>query len=71
MRSTRMVRHIAAPREAVYRALLDPEAVARRKVPDGMTCELHEFDARGGGRIRVSLTYDAPNPREPRKPRWR
>ena len=51
---------IAAPRAAVYRALIDPAAVARWRVPDGMTSEVHEFDAREGGRFRVSLTYDAP-----------
>ena len=58
--STRISRHIDAPREAVYRALLDPQAVAKWKVPDGMTCDVHEFDAREGGAIRVSLTYDEP-----------
>lgn len=25
-----------------------------------MTCEVHELDAREGGRVRVSLTYDEP-----------
>jgi uncharacterized protein YndB with AHSA1/START domain len=25
-----------------------------------MTCEVHEFDAREGGALRISLTYDAP-----------
>jgi uncharacterized protein YndB with AHSA1/START domain len=44
----------------VYRALLDPRAVAKWKAPDGMTCDVHEFDAREGGAIRVSLTYDEP-----------
>jgi uncharacterized protein YndB with AHSA1/START domain len=58
--STRIRRHIEAPRETVYRALLDPAAVAKWKVPDGMRCEVHEFDAREGGLIRVSLTYDEP-----------
>jgi hypothetical protein len=29
-------------------------------VPDGMTSEIHQFDAREGGSFRVSLTYDAP-----------
>ncbi len=60
MASTRISRHINAPREAVYRALLDPHAIARWKVPDGMTCHVHEFDAREGGSIRISLTYDEP-----------
>lgn len=26
-----------------------------------MTCEVHEFDAREGGALRISLTYDAPD----------
>ena len=44
----------------MYRALLDPRAVAKWKAPDGMTCDVHELDAREGGAIRVSLTYDEP-----------
>ena len=60
MSTTRISRHIAAPRPAVYRALVDPGAVAAWKVPDGMTSRVHEWDARPGGAIRVSLTYDAP-----------
>ena len=60
--TTRVSRHLRAPRAAVYRALLDPDAVARWRVPDGMTCEVHEFDAREGGTLRVSLTYDEPGP---------
>jgi uncharacterized protein YndB with AHSA1/START domain len=27
-------------------------------VPDGMTSEIHQYDARVGGAFRVSLTYD-------------
>src|SRR3712207_4879327 len=59
--TTRVSRRLAAPRAAVYRALLDPGAVARWKVPEGMTCRVHEFDAREGGTLRVSLTYDEPS----------
>jgi uncharacterized protein YndB with AHSA1/START domain len=55
-----MTRHVAAPPAAVYRALLDPAAVQRWRVPGGMTSQVHEFDAREGGRFRVSLSYDAP-----------
>jgi len=58
--STTTTRHIAAPRSAVYRALLDPEAVASWRVPDGMTSLVHEFDGREGGTFRVSLTYVSP-----------
>lgn len=55
--TTRATRHINAPRSEVYRALIDPEAISRWKVPDGMTIEVHEHEAREGGRFRISLTY--------------
>lgn len=60
MTLTRVQRHINAPRAPVYRTLLDPRAIPRWKVPDGMTCHVHAFEAREGGAIRVSLTYDEP-----------
>ncbi len=60
MTTTRIRQHIRAPRSAVYRALLDPTAIARWKVPDGMTCEVLAFEPREGGAIRVALTYDEP-----------
>ena len=59
--STRITRRIRAPRARVYEALIDPAAVARWKVPAGMTCHVHEFAAREGGGLRISLTYDAPD----------
>jgi uncharacterized protein YndB with AHSA1/START domain len=58
--TTRTTRHIQASRAAVYRALLDPDAVARWRFPEGMTCVVHSFEPREGGAFRVSLTYDAP-----------
>ena len=58
--STRVSRHVNAPRSAVYRALLDADAIARWRVPTGMTSQVHEFDPREGGAFRVSLTYEAP-----------
>ena len=60
MSTTRLLQHIRAPRAAVYRALLDPQAIAVWKVPDGMRSSVHEFQAREGGRFRISLTYDEP-----------
>ncbi|HLL04810.1 MAG TPA: SRPBCC family protein [Myxococcaceae bacterium] len=60
MSSTRISRHVRAPRARVYRALLDARAVARWMVPPGMTSHVHEFDPREGGSIRISLTYEAP-----------
>jgi uncharacterized protein YndB with AHSA1/START domain len=44
----------------VYSALLDPRAVAKWMVPNGMTSHVHSFDGREGGTFRISLTYDAP-----------
>jgi uncharacterized protein YndB with AHSA1/START domain len=60
-RETRLVRDIAAPPQVVYRLLLDPAAIAHWRVPDGMRCQVHEFEAREGGRFRVSLTYTDPD----------
>ncbi len=60
MYSSRVSRHVNAPRSAVYRALLDADAIAEWRVPDGMSSRVHEFDAREGGSFRISLTYDAP-----------
>ena len=59
-RVTRISRRLNAPRERVYRALLDPGAVATWMVPTGMTSRVHAFDPREGGAFRISLTYDAP-----------
>jgi uncharacterized protein YndB with AHSA1/START domain len=61
MYTTQVSRHVAASPAAVYQALLDPAAIARWRVPAGMTSKVHEFDAREGGRFRVSLTYDLPS----------
>ncbi|MFI2435387.1 SRPBCC domain-containing protein [Streptomyces sp. NPDC018693] len=60
MHSTRVAHHVNAPRAAVYRALVDADAIARWRVPDGMTARVHTFEAREGGAFRVSLTYDMP-----------
>jgi len=59
--TTQVVRLVNASRPVIYRALLDAEAIARWRVPDGMSSHVHEFEAREGGRFRVSLTYDAPD----------
>ncbi|GAA3778352.1 SRPBCC family protein [Plantactinospora mayteni] len=60
MNSTRVSQHVRASRPAVYRALLDADAIAKWRVPAGMSSHVHEFDAREGGSFRISLTYDAP-----------
>ena len=45
MNSTRIEHRVNASREAVYRALIDPDAIARWKVPRGITCTCIAFDA--------------------------
>jgi uncharacterized protein YndB with AHSA1/START domain len=57
-RATRISRHINAPRAIVCHALIDAVAVATWMVPDGMTSQVHAFDARETGSFRISLTYD-------------
>jgi uncharacterized protein YndB with AHSA1/START domain len=59
--STRLSQHVNAPRESVYRALVEARAVAIWMVPSGMTSHVHAFDAREGGSFRISLSYDTPN----------
>jgi uncharacterized protein YndB with AHSA1/START domain len=51
---------IKAPRATVFRACLDPVALAAWRVPDNMESQVHVFDAREGGRFRISLTYKDP-----------
>ena len=63
VRTTRVTRRVNAPRAKVYRALIDRDAVARWKVPAGMTCEVHAFVGREGGTFRISLTYVGPGGR--------
>lgn len=48
---------VRATAAAAFRACTDPMALATWRVPDDMTGEVHEFDARVGGHYRMSLTY--------------
>lgn len=61
MATTRVVKRIEAPPARVYEAITDPDAVREWMVPDDMTSEVHTFEAREGGRFRISLTYDDPS----------
>jgi len=58
MSTTRLSRRLQASPAAVYRALVDPAAVAAWMFPDGMRLQVHRFEPRIGGRFRLSLTYD-------------
>jgi uncharacterized protein YndB with AHSA1/START domain len=56
-RSTRVSHIIKAPREVIYRAFLEPDAVASWLPPDGMIGHIDVFDPHEGGKFRMSLTY--------------
>jgi uncharacterized protein YndB with AHSA1/START domain len=58
--STRVSKTIEAPRATLFRACLDPVALAAWRVPDNMESQVHAFDARKGGTFRISLTYKDP-----------
>jgi len=59
---TQVSKIINAPRAVVYQACLDPDALASWRVPDNMTGHVHTFEAREGGRFRMSLTYKESEP---------
>ena len=56
-RSTRVSQIIKAPREVVYRAFIEPEAVASWLAPDKMKGHVDTFEPYKGGKFRMSLTY--------------
>lgn len=60
-------RVIKASPQAVYRALLDPTAVAAWRAPDGMKAKVLTFEPRVGGAFRMSLEYTTPDHRLPGK----
>jgi uncharacterized protein YndB with AHSA1/START domain len=49
-------RVLRATPERVYRAFLDPEAMAKWLPPNGFTCKVHHMDARVGGTYKMSFT---------------
>jgi uncharacterized protein YndB with AHSA1/START domain len=55
-RVIRLHRVIRATPDRVYRAFLDPDAIAKWLSPYGFTCKVHQMDARVGGRFRMSFT---------------
>jgi uncharacterized protein YndB with AHSA1/START domain len=56
-RTDRSRRLIAATPAALYRALVDQEALERWLPPDGMAGRIERFDPRPGGGFRMELTY--------------
>lgn len=54
--TVRLHRVLRAPPERVYRAFLNPEAMAKWIPPNGFTCTVHHMDAKVGGTFRMSFT---------------
>jgi uncharacterized protein YndB with AHSA1/START domain len=54
--TVRLHRVLRAPADRVYRAFLDPDALAKWIPPHGYTGKVHEMDARVGGGYRMSFT---------------
>jgi uncharacterized protein YndB with AHSA1/START domain len=49
-------RVITAKQEKIYRAFLDPYAMAKWLPPNGFTCMVHHMDAKVGGTFKMSFT---------------
>lgn len=54
--SVRLHRVLRAPAERIYRAIIDPDAMAKWLPPHGFTGKVHEMDARVGGHYKMSFT---------------
>ncbi|MGR4870679.1 SRPBCC family protein [Variovorax sp. LARHSF232] len=54
--TVRLHRVLTAPPERVYRAFLDPVAMAKWLPPYGFTCQVQHMDARVGGSYKASFT---------------
>lgn len=52
----RLHRVLRATPSAVYRAFIDPAALAKWLPPHGYTCTVHSMDPRVGGAFRMSFT---------------
>ena len=53
--TVRLHRVLTAPPEKVYRAFLEPDALAKWLPPNGFVCTVHQLDARVGGAHRASF----------------
>ncbi len=54
--TVRLHRVLRAPPERIYRAFLDPDAMAKWLPPDGFIGKVHHLDARVGGGYKMSFT---------------
>ena len=54
--TVRLHRVLRAPAARIYKAFLDPDAMAKWLPPHGFTGKVHQMDARVGGGYRMSFT---------------
>ena len=54
--TVKLHRVLTAPASRIYKAFLDPEAMAKWLPPHGFTGKVHSMDARVGGSYRMSFT---------------
>ncbi len=54
--TVRLHRVFATTPEKIYRALTDPDAMAKWVAPNGFTCKVHHLDLKVGGTYRMSFT---------------
>lgn len=52
----RLHRVLKAPPEKVYKAFIDPDAMAKWLPPYGFTCKVHRLEAKVGGEHKMSFT---------------
>jgi uncharacterized protein YndB with AHSA1/START domain len=54
--TVRLHRVLRSTPERIYRAFLDPDAMAKWLPPNGFTCRVHHLDAKVGGTYKMSFT---------------
>lgn len=54
--TVKLHRVFQAPPERIYKAFIDPDAMAKWLPPNGFTGHVHEMDARVGGSYKMSFT---------------
>ena len=54
--TVRLHRVLRTTPEKLYRAFLEPDAMAKWLPPDGFTCKVHHIDAKVGGTYKMSFT---------------
>ena len=54
--TVRLHRVLRAPPDRVYRAFIDPDAMAKWLPPNGFTGKVHQIDAKVGGTYKMSFT---------------